>query len=796
MLSRDCGAGKICQNQTCKALPGCSSSTDCIPPTPVCDVQQHACVECLDSTDCHNLSAPNCDATHHCTSTLQCTADLDCAKPTPKCLVSSGRCVACLASADCAAPLVCDPAQNICVQPAATACTTDQDCASNLGAPHCKPGASGGTCVACLDSTQCSAGQICTATNTCVVKTCAADTDCAAPAPRCDLVDSPHVCVACLSSTDCPNGGTCQPDHTCKAPAPGCSTDSDCAQNVSAPYCRTDTRVCVACLTAANCGAGKTCTASNTCASVTCATDADCASLKGTPYCNRSISTCVQCIVAAQCGNGYRCAGGSCAPVCTVATQAQDCPPATPVCLVSPYPLCVQCIQSTDCPSGQVCTSSNTCAVSATCTSNLDCTPTTPVCITGSCVQCGADIDCANGMGCDLASHTCTLSGGAGQICRPGGACDAGLLCINEGGANGPVCRPRCDPYASACAGTSVCFWLDFDSSGAFEGYCAAPNGHGKLGASCDPTRVDSCEWNLICAPTSIASGVCRSLCDPAKTGNCAANVCNGIVGAESASGALLKFGYCAAASSWGQSCVTDTPSPAGSVGNCGSALSAAGTGAGLFCAPSFLAAESPQSSIVAVCSYTPALATAIGGAGTSCAQHTDNDCRTGVCLTDGPVTCFSGCYYTADCGRDGSASGVYCFDVNFATAQKSNIIASCEPTCRDDADCAALGSTLGRACDPSPTHIGSSWRAVCAPVVGTGKAGARCSGGTDCASGTCVTGATLQAIELSQTVAGFVAKDGFCLGSASSSADCAVPGTAFSISAALPLHSLETGDQ
>jgi hypothetical protein len=399
-------------------------------------------------------------------------------------------------------------------------------------------------------------------------------------------------------------------------------------------------------------------------------------------------------------------------------------------------------------------------------------------------------------MGCDPAAHTCTLSGGAGQICRPGGACDAGLLCINEGGANGPVCRPRCDPYASACAGTSVCFWLDFDSSGAFEGYCAAPNGHGKLGASCDPTRVDSCEWNLICAPTSIASGVCRSLCDPAKTGNCAANVCNGIVGAESASGALLKFGYCAAASSWGQSCVTDTPSPAGSVGDCGSALSAAGTGAGLFCAPSFLPSESPQSSIVAVCSYTPALATAIGGAGTSCAQHTDNDCRTGVCLTDGPVTCFSGCYYTADCGRDGSASGVYCFDVNFATAQKSNIIASCEPTCRDDADCAALGSTLGRACDPSPTHIGSSWRAVCAPVVGTGKAGARCTGGTDCASGTCVTGATLQAIELSQTVAGFVAKDGFCLGSASSAADCAVPGTAFSISAALPLHSLETGDQ
>src|SRR5439155_15844603 len=112
--------------------------------------------------------------------------------------------------------------------------------------------------------------------------------------------------------------------------------------------------------------------------------------------------------------------------------------------------------------------------------------------------------------------------------------------------------------------------WLDFDSNGAFEGYCSGPNGKGAVGAACDPTKADSCEWNLICAPVSATAGVCRSICDPTKTGNCGTSVCNGIAGAESLSGALLKFGYCAPASKWGQTCVSDT----GSAGpDCGAAL-------------------------------------------------------------------------------------------------------------------------------------------------------------------------------------------------------------------------------
>ena len=446
---------------------------------------------------------------------------------------------------------------------------------------------------------------------------------------------------------------------------------------------------------------------------------------------------------------------------------------------------------STDCPSGQVCTSSNTCVVQTTgCTGNASCPPATPVCVAPNCVQCAADSDCKYGMGCST-SHTCTLTGGSGQICGPGDACNAGLLCIDEGGATGPVCRPSCNPYASACAAGTVCSWIGFDASGAFQGYCSAPNGHGALGAACDPTAVDSCEWNLICAPTSATAGVCRSMCDPAASSTCAGGSCNAVVGALGATGAQEKFGYCGPSSKWGQSCVSDTPSTG--VPDCGSPLSGAGTGAALFCAPSYLPAENPAASVLGISSFTPNASTAIGGAGDSCAAHTDNDCRTGVCLADGPVTCFSGCNPTADCTRDGASSSVYCFDINFQTPSQSNLVASCEPACRNDADCAALGSGgLGRACDPQPTHNASSWRATCSPVAGSGTPGAQCKGGSDCESGVCVTGNTLQGVELRQSVSGFAATDGFCLGAAASAGDCSAPGTVFSQSVALPLAPLD----
>ncbi len=798
LVSRDCGPGKLCTNDVCEALPGCASNRDCLPPTPVCDLQHHACVQCLDSTDCTNLSASICNASHQCVAA--CAADVDCAKPTPRCLVSSGSCVACLSSADCASPLVCDPVQHVCQQPSATTCTVEKDCASNPSAPHCLPGTSGkpGTCVACIDDTQCASGETCTADHTCVVKQCLGDTDCAAPTPKCLVGATPQVCVACLSNPDCPNGGVCQPDHTCVAPA-GCT---NCAPPT--PACNTVTNTCVACVDDTTCPSGQVCTPQNTCVSNKCTSDSSCTSLPQTPHCDTSTGSCVQCTSDGQCKPGNKCVSDACKPVCTPSTQATDCPAATPICLTTPFPSCVQCVASTDCGANMVCTSSNTCVAQTGCTSSATCPPATPVCVAPNCVQCAVDLDCKNGEGCDTTAHTCTLTGGTGQICGTGGTCSAGLLCIDEGGPNGPVCRPKCNPYVAACASGTVCLWFGFDSNGAFEGYCSAPNGHGALGAACDPTVYNSCEWNLICAPTSATAGLCRAVCDPAATGNCGTNVCNAVVGAVSKAGVQEKFGYCAASSKWGQTCVSDSPSPTGSAGDCGVVVpTGAGTGGALYCSPSYLPAENPQASVLGICSYTPKATTAIGGAGDSCAAHSNDDCRTGVCLSDGPVTCFSGCNPTADCTRDYDATHAvsappsswsnYCFDINFATPYQSNVMASCQPTCNDDTDCAALGAGgLGRSCDPQQTHNGSSWRAACAPVAGGGKPGSTCKAGSDCGSGTCITAATLQGIELGQSLTGFTATDGFCFGSAAYASDCPTAGTVLAIDTALPIRPID----
>ena len=59
LQSRDCGQGKLCQNNSCQAQPGCSRDTDCTNPSlPVCDTSQRACVQCLQGSDCKDGAKP------------------------------------------------------------------------------------------------------------------------------------------------------------------------------------------------------------------------------------------------------------------------------------------------------------------------------------------------------------------------------------------------------------------------------------------------------------------------------------------------------------------------------------------------------------------------------------------------------------------------------------------------------------------------------------------------------------------------------------------------------------------
>ncbi|MBS2021344.1 MAG: hypothetical protein JST92_02970 [Deltaproteobacteria bacterium] len=812
LVASDCGPGRVCTNKTCVGQAGCYSSADCKDTSkPLCDVASRSCVQCLSAADCSDHLTPNCDATHTCVGDLACQSDNDCKAPTGRCNTSNGACVACLTNRDCTngVETVCN-GDNICVRPAASTCTVDADCASNPDQPHCLPGNGTtvpGTCVACTSPDQCQPGQDCAHDNTCQKIVCASDDDCVNPAtPKCDTTASN--CVACLGDGDCPNGSTCQADHTCQAQTNACKKDDDCASNVSAPHCKvasSGTNVCVACRNPGDCGAGVTCpndcgaqavcTLSNTCLSIACASDNDCTQ-PTRPHCkgggSSATGVCVACTTAAQCGAGERCTSDNqCVPVCTAASEAQDCPTNTPKCKESPAGnSCVQCLTNAQCSGATpTCSATNTCIPTPQtgCQSDNDCPAGQHKCDTSvsphACVQCLSTPDCTNGDLCTNKTCAPPPLGGLGEQCRTDNSCDSGLICVDEGGAN-PVCRLLCDPNtATSCASVpgSVCEWYAFDDSNTFYGFCEGKNGHGALGAACDPTQFDSCEWNLLCAPTTASTGVCAALCKPGTA--CASGVCNSIVGALDADGNALAMGYCGANSTWGHACVSDTSSGGP---DCGDALSKAGVN-GLYCTPTTLLAEEPATNVVATCAYTPQVTSATGGANDSCVQHGGNDCRTGVCLS-GPGTCFAGCQFNADCTRD---SGSYCFDVGFFTDVAESFVGSCEPTCLADFSCAAVPGT---SCQPQPTHGGNSWRAVCGLVAGSGKAGARCSGSSDCASGVCLTASIFESIALGQSL-DLADTDGLCLGSCTQQSDCVGSGTVCNTSFALPMTPLDTGD-
>ena len=806
----DCAPGKLCQKNVCQAQPGCSRDADCTDAKlPVCDTSSsaHACVECLQAADCHAAASPVCDATHHCVAPPVCTSNASCAKPTPVCRVSSGDCVGCLVSGDCPSGSSCS-AQNTCVVGGNGTCTTNGDCLGNGANVYCKGGAGGaaGVCVACLTDAQCTP-EVCSPNNTCVPKECRADADCTAtPAtPRCDLAPTPHACVACLGDPDCPNGGVCQPDHSCQAYSGPCRNNGECSGSPLGPVCKIvpgGTNVCVGCATNGDCGANMVCNPQNQCQKA-CTADADCAGTPTTPHCKAGAAgtpnACVACTTDAQCGAGSKCtAANTCQPICTTATQGQDCAAPTPVCKQVPGgSACVACLSTADCnDANKICSSANTCIPkppacdpAPACSSNAptNCCPNGTVCKTAvtprQCVQCLSTADCTGGFLCDVPTNTCRPPpvGAEGQPCTAAFTCNAGLLCVDEGGA-APVCRTLCDPYAAgnpctAVGAGRVCEWLGFDVANNFFGICEAPNGQGALGAACDPTRVDACEWNLFCRATGALTGVCTTLCKPGSA--CASGSCNAIVGAVSASGTNLTMGYCGPASKWSQTCVRDvpsgTPTPAG---DCGFTVTSTKNPAALYCAPAVLPAESPSINVLATCQFTPATSTAVGGAASDCSTFGNDQCRSGLCLGDGPVTCYAGCSATADCTRDQNSypctSGdcytgnqTFCMDVPFATSQKISRVASCVPRCRNESDCAAIGGGgFGRTCVAQATHAGSSWQTWCAPAAGTGRPGAKCSAASECESGTCFSASTLQAIELGLSVTGFSATDGYCLGS------------------------------
>ncbi len=92
----------------------CAKDEDCDTSRPICDVENNECVECIDHTDCKDLSKPRCnDELGNCES---------CPPETPK--WNGNTCVECVTSADCknSEKPQCNTT-NQCVE-----CVSDQNC--------------------------------------------------------------------------------------------------------------------------------------------------------------------------------------------------------------------------------------------------------------------------------------------------------------------------------------------------------------------------------------------------------------------------------------------------------------------------------------------------------------------------------------------------------------------------------------------------------------------------------------------------------------------------------------------
>ena len=226
---------------------GCASDADCSGNTPVCNTTTHLCGPCTSDNDCKNPADPVCQLTGPLAgSCTECSGTEigKCGGPVPVCIPDLGVC-GCNTSTDCGPNQLCEGEPPTCVPGCSLAdggkdCTTPgvcsvqdgglgvclgNDCDGGTGqcnAPTPVCGISGGVCVQCNDTTDCTGGLVCDpSNNTCVecVPGDAGANNCTATGP----------------------GAICLPNDTC-----GCETDSDCGGPNSGRVCQDTAHVCIA----------------------------------------------------------------------------------------------------------------------------------------------------------------------------------------------------------------------------------------------------------------------------------------------------------------------------------------------------------------------------------------------------------------------------------------------------------------------------------------------------------------------------------------------------------------------
>ena len=353
--------------------------------------------------------------------------------------------------------------------------------------------------IACVENSECPAGNVCENGFCTLLITCDSDDDCAAAGKVCH--NTRGICVQCdgQHENECPEGQTCQFDFTCVSIGGADAGPNDAGTCEGACGSRDD------CAEHLVCSGGSCCPPPSRCQ-----TSDDCP--RSAPECNAATGACFggdSCNVDQDCVDKPGCPGITCA--CDLTTQPGVCRPrqdecqndmdcydgmgaydgkycalrAQPkVCLEAPpctddiecslhYLVCDQaagspslnrCINGIPCPMGNECPGTQTCLdgtcvgqncinTPSMCTGNETCNTQTGRCEMGGSSSCMMDTDCPQGQYCNTASMACLPGCRDNNDCPMGSICDAAHQCTQ---AAGGLCGP-CASDADCPAGTE-CF--------------------------------------------------------------------------------------------------------------------------------------------------------------------------------------------------------------------------------------------------------------------------------------------------------------------------------------------------
>ena len=206
----------VCPGRPCDPGLVCDvSSGQCQPPRTVCE-SCRGNQTCESGLSCRALAGaevclPSCQDDGACPTGYQCSGLYcepvsgrcdacggRCQGITPACIDESGECGECNAETPCPDGQACDPVYNTCTRGEPCQCTNDAHCAINCDTrPICLQG----TCVSCLDDSDCDPGSTCNLdtftcdTTRCAGVTCQRGSDCDPATGRCES--------GCRTADDC-----------------------------------------------------------------------------------------------------------------------------------------------------------------------------------------------------------------------------------------------------------------------------------------------------------------------------------------------------------------------------------------------------------------------------------------------------------------------------------------------------------------------------------------------------------------------------------------------------------------